>query len=152
MADKTVTPANVIASAYCTRFVPYPPHTFRGIQAIPNPCIAGATLTAGVPVYQADTGLFLPADANGADPLYKVVGIAENGASVGQPVSIVIADPYFTPGFTMAIGDHYILSGNVGMIAPVGDLVAGWRLSNLLSAWSTTQAELKITRTDVAKV
>lgn len=153
MADKTVTAANVLASAYAKRFIPTPANVLLGWPPVPYPnlCKAGATLTAGVPVYQGADDLFYPADANGADPLFKVVGIAENGASAGQPVSIVTEDPYFTPGFSMLVGDVYILSGNAGMIAPVGDLVAGWRASTLLAAWSTTQAELKIVRTDQAK-
>lgn len=153
MADKTVTAANVLASAFAKRFIPTPAYVYLGMPTVPYPavCKAGATLTAGVPVYQGTDDLFYPADANGADPLYKVVGIAENGASVGQPVSIVTEDPFFTPGFTMLVGDVYILSGNVGLIAPVGDLVAGWRASTLLVAHTTTQAELKITRADQAK-
>lgn len=154
MADYTVTAANVRASVYAIRFVPTPAYNFVGEPPAPVPalCFAGATITAGQPLYQGTDDLFYPADANGADPLYKVVGIAENGAAANQPVSVVVSDPQFTPGITtLAIGDSVILSATAGGVCPDADKAAGWKVSHLMSAYSTTQAELKITRTDVAK-
>lgn len=150
----TVTAASVRASVYAKRFVPTPAYNFIGEPPAPVPalCFAGATITAGVPVYQGTDDLFYPADANGADPLYKVVGIAENGASANQPVSIVVEDPQFTPGCTLAVGDTIILSGDVGRICVDSEKVAGWFVSTLGVAYSITQMGLKIVRADVVKV
>lgn len=154
MPDYTVTAANVLASAYAIRFIPYPPFVLRGTPEIPVPnvCLAGAAITAGMPVYQdATTNLFHPADCNGADPLYKVVGIAENSAGIGQPVSIVVSDPQFTPGCTLAIGDIPIVSATPGGITESANKTTGWRVSPLGVAYSTTQMTLNITRSDVAR-
>lgn len=149
-----ITAANVRASAYARRFIPTPAYNLIGDPSTAEPalCFAGSTITAGVPVYQGTDNLFYPADANGADPLYKVVGIAENGASANQPVSIVKEDPFFTPGCTLAVGDNVILSGDVGRICLDSEKVAGWFVSQIMTAISTTQAALKITRSDAVKV
>lgn len=106
-----------------------------------------------MPVYQSpDDGKFYKAEADGVSPLYKVVGIAENGAYAGQPVSIVVRDPYFTPGCAMLVGDTLIVSDTAGMIAHDADKSSGWKVSTLGVAFSTTQMDLNITRSDVAKV
>lgn len=153
MADYSVTASSVRASVYAKRFRPTPEYNFIGEPPAPVPALsfAGAAITAGQAVYQGTDDLFYPADANGADPLYKVVGIAENSASANQPVSIVVEDPQFTPGCAMLAGDSIILSATPGGICPDADKASGWKVSHLMSAWSTTQAELKVVRTDVAK-
>ncbi len=87
-----------------------------------------------------------------ADALYKVVGIAENTVSRGQPISIVTEDPMFTPGTTVAVGDIGILSTDIGRIGVQGDLAAGMYASVLWMAWSTTQVNLKIVRADAIRV
>ena len=118
---------------------------------VANICIAGAAILAGQPVYQFTDGLFYLADANGADPLYKVVGLAENNAGIGQPVSIVIKDPGFTPGFAMVIGDIPILSANVGKICPSSDMASGMFISVFGVAYSIAKMDFDITRSDVAR-
>lgn len=151
MADYSVTAANVLASSSASRFEP---NSTIGLAtgARPHINVAGAAITAGQPVCQDPaTSFFYPADANGADPLYKVIGIAENSAGAGQPVSIVTEDPFFTPGCTMLIGDVIIVSGTVGRICEAADKASTWCTSVLGAAYSTTQMKLKIIRTDVPK-
>lgn len=152
MADYTVVAANVIASTSAIRFEP---NTFTGLAtgAKPNINVCGAAITAGQPVSQdPDTSLFYPADANALTPLYKVIGIAENSAGIGQPISIVIEDPYFTPGITaLAIGDIVIVSNTSGGLVESAGKASGWFVSVVMVAYSTTQVKLKIIRTDVAK-
>ena len=79
MADLTITAASVVA----------------GEGASVKQGTAGATITAGKAVYRdgAD-GKYKLADSNGATATIRGVdGIALNGASDGQPVSILTAGP-----------------------------------------------------------
>jgi hypothetical protein len=142
MADIAITAANVRASAQAKRLVlPFP--------TVP---IAGAAITAGQPVYQGTDTFFYPATATVADPAYKVAGIAENSAAAGQAVGVVYEDPDFQFGGTGVIGDILILSGaTTGGIAPAADSTGGWVNSVLMILFSTTLANFKIIRSDVAK-
>jgi hypothetical protein len=151
MGDYAVTAANVIASANARRFVMDPAFVVRGDVVVPNVPIAGEEIEAGEWVYQAANDLFYRADANAADPAYKVIGCAENKARANQPLSIVVYDPEFQPGCTAAIGDIPIVSSNPGKICPSSDMAAGWFVSPLGVFWSTTKMALNITRSDVAR-
>ncbi len=114
MADYTVTAANVVASTQAIRF--------PGPQTTGGVCVALTACTAGQPVYQDATTLkFAPADADQATK-YNIAGISEQTAAAGQPITIVISDPAFTPGITtLATGDIPCLSTTAGGIAPHGD-------------------------------
>ncbi len=104
--------------------------------------IAGATLTAGQPVYFDTDGSAKLADADGASPLYKVRGITVNGAAAGQDVDVCTRDPAFTPGFTCAIGEVYIVGTTAGAINLASDKTTNWRVSVLGVGISTTQINL----------
>lgn len=153
MADYSVTAASVIASPSATYFAPNVlTQPTLSTSARPNVNTAGTTITAGQPVYQDPTTMqFSPADANAASPLYDVVGIAMNNAALGQPLIIVTADPQFTPGCTLAIGDIMILSGTLGRVCPSADAASGWFVATLGVAYSTTQMKLQINKSGVAK-
>lgn len=129
MSNLVVTAANVLQSPSAT--------VARGV--------AGATLTAGVPVYldPADSRL-KPADANGAAPANTVKGITVNGAAAGQFVNYVTDDPDFTPGGALTPGTAYALSATAGAIAPIADLVTGDTAIVLFVAKTTTKATLKV--------
>jgi hypothetical protein len=155
MADYAQTASSVLASAQAVRLVASPAWTLQGsgpsAVPVPNLLLAGAAITAGQPVYRGTDSLVYPADANGADPLYKVEGIAENSAGIGQPVSVVVSDPAFTPGCTLAIGDVIVVSATAGKICEAADKTSGWFVSILGVAWSTTKMALNITRADAAR-
>lgn len=153
MGDYSVTAASVLASPFAKRVGNNlaAPVSALAVSARPGVNTAGATITAGQPVYQGTDYAYYPADANGASPLYEVAGIAENSAAAGQPVSVVYEDPYFTPGITMAIGDIIILSVNAGGLCPAADLASGSFPVVLMVAYSTTQARLKLILGGVAK-
>lgn len=104
--------------------------------------IAGAAITAGQPVYFDTDGSAKVADADGASPLYKVRGIAVNNAATGQDVDICTRDPAFTPGFTTAIGEVYIVGATAGNIHPVADKTTNWKVSVLGVGISVTQMNL----------
>lgn len=157
MADYTLTAANVIASSSAIRYMTpgISPFEIKGDaqRAYPRVLLAGETITAGMPVYQnSSTYAIWKCDANGSDPAYKVVGIAENGASAGQPISVVESDPYFTPGIVMAIGDVVVTSPTAGGTREASAKTAGDNVATLGVAYSTSQMNLKIIRSDAAKI
>lgn len=137
MADVSITAASVL----------------KGANAKTRMVIAGATITAGQPVYEDSTASYKAklADTNASAATSNVVGIALHGASDTQPLLIVTEDDDFTPGFTLSLsgaGDDgvYVLSATAGGIAPVTDLAAGYYPVILMVAKSASKAVLKIVR------
>ncbi|RVN04654.1 hypothetical protein [Sinorhizobium meliloti] len=113
MADITVTPSNVVASAGA--------RTENGI--------AGATVTAGQIVFldSTTTGKWLLADADAATAAARgqgKVGVALNGAALNQPLAVQTEGP-ITIGATVVAGTAYYLSPNPGGIAPLADILTG---------------------------
>lgn len=134
MADLTITATSVLADATA--------NTRQGV--------AGETLAAGKVVYlDSTTGAYKLADSNGAAALRSPVGIALNGAAVGQPVTIALSGPV-TIGATMTAGVAYYLSDTPGGICPVADVGAGEYSTILGIATSTTVLNLKIQESGAA--
>lgn len=128
MTDLVITAANVLASG----------------QATLETGVAGATVTAGQPVYkEAVTNLFKLSDSNAAG-LNSVYGIALHGSLANQPLVVVKNDPSYTPGATLVAGTGYYLSETPGGIQPVADLAAGETVILLGIAISTTKMNLNI--------
>ena len=109
MANLSITAANVLASAAAQKE--------RGT--------AGATITAGQPLYKdsSDSDKLKPAQATASKQGF--VGIALNGAASGQPVEYVTRDTELTIGATVAVGIVYVLSATAGAICPHADLTTG---------------------------
>ena len=95
-----------------------------GTGAITESGTAGETITAGQLVYKLSSdGEFYLAQADDADT-DAVYGIALNGASDGQPIS-VLTSGQITIGGTAVQGVIYVLDDAVaGAIVPWGDLTA----------------------------
>lgn len=111
MADRSITASQVIPSS----------------NAAIQKGTAGATITAGQPLYKdADTKELHPA-LNDTLIHATVVGIAANGASDGQPVQYVSRDPALQLGAAAGVaeGDLLVLSGTAGGICPLADVVTG---------------------------
>lgn len=110
MADLTITAASVV----------------KGTGASVRTGTAGATITAGQAVYEdTSTSTFKLADTDSATAAARsVAGIALNGASSGQPLSVLTAGP-ITIGATTVVGVPYYLSGTAGGICPYADVAAG---------------------------
>jgi hypothetical protein len=137
MADKVVTPANVLASPNATVLV--------GIIG------AATTIAPGDWIYQdpADDTWKL-AKANELPPVSKGVAIALTGGAAGQPVHYVTDDPRFKPGFTIALHEIVIGSGTAaGKFAPLADLTTGWRLTVAMVGTGSNYAYLNFTATGV---
>jgi hypothetical protein len=110
MADLTITAANVLAGS--------------GAQFSTG--TAGATVTAGQPVYQdaTDSNKWKPADGNASLAAATVIGIALHASLAGQPLKVqTLGD--ITIGATVTVGGVYVLSATAGGIAPVADLASG---------------------------
>lgn len=110
MTDISVTAANVVA----------------GSNAKKTPGVAGATITAGQTVYRAAaSGKFLLADSDSATAEVRLpAGIALNGASDGQPLTVQ-TEGDINVGATLVVGKTYVLSDTPGGIMPVDDLEQG---------------------------
>jgi hypothetical protein len=106
-ADYSVTTANVLPSSAAKRNVSF---------------TAAASIAAGDAVYLTTSNTWALADANLSAAASKVAGIAENSASTGQIVSVVISDEAFAPGFTVAANAVVVLSATAGKLCPVADL------------------------------
>lgn len=134
-ADYSVTAASVLASAQGVKNKQYN---------------AGASITAGQPVYLDANSTWQLADANGASPLYKVEAIALHAASTGQPLIVCESDPSFTPGFTVAAGAIVVLSATAGGLCPAADLASGHYPAIIGIGIGSNKIKLGIVRTDVA--
>ncbi|MBN9078518.1 MAG: hypothetical protein BGN87_00140 [Rhizobiales bacterium 65-79] len=85
---------------------------------------AGATVTAGEPVYKdATSGKYKLSDCN-ATGAKSCDGIALNGASDGQPLAILKGGD-ITIGGTLVAGTVYCVSATAGGIAPQADITTG---------------------------
>lgn len=135
MADISVTASAVLA----------------GANAATESGIAGATITAGQPVYRDATSLkYLLSDADSATTAARSVrGISLNGASDGQPLKI-ITDGDLTVNAVLTANIAYYLSSAAGGICPIADVGSGEYLVQLGIAKSTTVMKVKIIETGVA--
>jgi hypothetical protein len=129
MADLTITAANVIAQ--------------NGAQRLVG--TAGATVTAGQPVYlEASTQTYKLADVNSATAEVRVpVGIALHASLAGQPLAVCTAGP-LAIGATLVAGVAYYASGTPGGIRPAADNVTGDYPVLLGMALSTTVLNVDI--------
>lgn len=132
MADLVLTPSAILASSDATR----------------ESGIAGATITAGqVVAKHATNGKYVLADADGTG-VTRPSGIALNGASDGQPLTIVKAGDVTLAGMTAGVS--YFLSPTAGGIAPRADVLTGDIVTHLGIAKSATVLALDIQFSGVA--
>lgn len=132
--DITITAANVVV-----------------VSGTPEVGTAGAAITAGQAVYRDATDNKIKlADSNATAPTADVVGIAVTGAANGQAVAF-LSTGVINIGATLTQGETYILSANPGGVAPIADIVTGWRLTYIGYAISTSQMRLNIKSTQVVK-
>ena len=109
MADLSITASSVVA----------------GSDATVIRVTAGAAITAGQVVYKdtTDSNKWKLADADSSVSTANVGGIALNGASDGQPLSVLTAGT-LTINSAATVGTVYVLSGTAGGIAPEADLAS----------------------------
>lgn len=122
-----------------------------GAGAVKGQGIAGEAITAGQPVYlDSATQRYKKAQANAAGT-DDVAGIATNNSQDGQDMDFVIRGK-LTINAVAVVGEVYVLSDlTAGGIAPVGDLLAGDFVTILGVANLTTQIEVNIQVSSIAK-
>lgn len=110
MTDLSITAASVVA----------------GSNGTAEHGTAGETITAGKVVYKSSTtGKFMLADSNsGTAEARNPRGVALNGASLNQPIT-VLKQGDVTIGATLMPGSRYYLSETPGGVQPEADLGAG---------------------------
>jgi hypothetical protein len=140
MADLVQTAANVA------------PRTNCGIELV----TAGEAITQGQPVYRssAESKYYL-ADAD-TETMAEALGIAVTPASADGDRFVVArnrsgADADIELGATLSQGETYVVSSNVGKIAPVGDLTTGDYVTYLGTASSASVLKMRINATGVSK-
>lgn len=115
-----------------------------GTDAVIRNGTAGATITAGQPVYLDANNRYQLADSDSATALARSpVGHALHGASSGQPLAIIETGD-LTLNAVLTAGLAYYLSKTAGGICPVADIASGGYPVVLGIAKSTTV--LKIVR------
>jgi hypothetical protein len=129
MTDIVIVPGNVVAGAAVTRV--------SGT--------AGATILAGQAVYlDSSVQKYLLADNNVAlVEARRAVGIALNGASLNQPLTVQTSGP-ITIGGTLVAGAAYYLSANPGGLCPTADVLSGSAVCLIGLASSTTVLNIAI--------
>jgi hypothetical protein len=136
MADLTITAASVVAAD----------------NAVKESGLAGETITAGKAVYKSPTTKkWMLADSNSATAAAKTAGgIALNGASLNQPLTVIKAGD-LTIGATLTAGAGYFLSDTAGGVCPDADVGSGENVCQLGIAKSTTVLSVKIVAPGVSR-
>lgn len=127
MADLVITAASVLP----------------GAGAVTQQGNSGDTITAGQAVYKDSSGNWVRADADSATAAARdAKGIALNGASSGQPITVQTAGE-ITLNAVLTAGTTYYLSGlAAGGICPLLDVGAGEYFDIIGIAKSTTNMKL----------
>lgn len=137
MADLTITAANVI----------------KGASAQAADGIAGATITAGMSIYPdaSDSNKLKPCEHDQDAEEAACSGIALNNAGNNQPIKYCKEGP-LAFGAILTVGETYVVGAGAGGIAPIGDLGADDYVTILGVASTTSQLDVKINATGVAKL
>jgi hypothetical protein len=85
---------------------------------------AGEALTQGQPVYQATDNKWYRCDANDGVIKARCEGITLTSAASNGFFVRALPGSDIDLGATLVIGETYVVSVNVGAIAPIGDLAA----------------------------
>lgn len=135
MVDIVITAANVVAADNVTK----------------ESGLAGEAITAGQAVYKASSGKYMLADNNSATAAAKTAsGIALNGASLNQPVTVAKGGD-LTIGGTLTAGATYFLSDTPGGICPDADVGTGENVCQLGVAKTSSVLAVKIFAPGVAR-
>lgn len=112
---------------------------------------AGATITAGQPVYKdsTDSHKLKTCDAD-AQASSVCVGIALHAASADQPLEYLTNGP-IDIGATVTVGQVYVVSTTAGGIAPYSDLASGDYVSILGVGTTTGRIEVRLNNSQIAK-
>lgn len=108
--------------------------------------IAGASVTAGQPVYkEASTGKFKLSDNDNATAEVRgVYGVAMHAAGAGQPLAVALPGSDITLNAVLTAGVDYYLSATAGGICPIADVTSGHDPVRVGYATSTTNLKVAV--------
>lgn len=137
MADISITAASVVGDDG---------YTFQDV-------VAGATITAGQPVYldASDSNKAKLADSDANANTAKAVGLALHAALAGQPLKIITGGKVTLGASPLTQGLPYFLSNTAGAICPLGDLGSADWTTLLGVAETSAKLQLKIWPTGVVQ-
>lgn len=119
------------------------------VDAVFQDGVAFETITQGQAVCLDVTNLIRLADAT---VNYRVIGLAANAASVGQPIKVLISDPALALGTTVNAGDILYLGPTAGSITiTYADLTVGKYVAVIGVGIGANKVNFKVTRADVPK-
>lgn len=113
--------------------------------------VAGQNLTAGLPCQLEANSQLWKLTINATLALSRVHGIASHAALLGQPITLQTGGLLHLGTAVLTVGELYVLSGNGGMIAPVGDLGPGAFVTLLGIAETTSVLRLHLWATEVQR-
>lgn len=121
-------------------------------NAVKESGLAGETIAAGKAVYKSPTTKkWMLADSDSATAAAKTAGgIALNGASLNQPVTVAKSGD-ITMNAVLTAGATYFLSNTAGGICPDADVGSGENVCQLGIAKSTTVLSVKIVAPGVSR-
>ena len=137
MADLIITAANVKPVSGATQ---------QNQQA----GVAGEAMTAGQPVFldrvsgSPTQGRYLKSDANDTTRATCDGICMTQSAALGQPITVIGSGAIVDIGATLTTGFLYVLSGNVGMIAPTADITTGWRVIVLGASLASNRFKINL--------
>ena len=140
MADLTQTAANVAPRDGCAILL----------------VTAGEAITQGMPVYRNSTdSKYLRADAD-ALASADIAGVAVTPAAADGDKFVIAKNKSGSTadinlGATLTQGETYVVSTNVGAVAPIGDLTTGDYISYLGVASSTSILQMRLNATGIQK-
>jgi hypothetical protein len=113
--------------------------------------LLGATVTAGQAVYKDESvtpNTWKLAQADGTAAEATCGGIAMGGGASGQTVKVATAGA-LDPGFTVTVGEIYVLGATAGSIYPEADLLASDYVSIIGVGISASRLDLILKNTGV---
>ena len=113
---------------------------------------SGATIPQGRPVYLNSSGRYVLADTDVDAATANVAGITLNSTSSGQPIDSITAGTLTVGSVSVIVGGVYVLSGDVGLLADVGDLASGDFTTILGIGLTSTTIKIGIIVGGVARV
>lgn len=120
-------------------------------NAVKESGLAGETIAAGKAVYKAASKKWMLADSNSATVAAKTAGgIALNGASLNQPLTVIKAGD-LTMNAVLTAGSAVYLSDTPGGLCPDADVGAGENVCQIGIAKSTTVLSVKIVAPGVSR-
>lgn len=134
-ADITITAASVVADSG---------FTYQDVTA-------GATITAGQPVYldSTDSNSAKLADANASLATSRAIGLAAHAALDGQPLRVITGGNVTLGASPLTVGTIYVVSATAGGIAPAADLTTGHYVTILGVASTTAKLNLSLKATGI---